>query len=114
MSYVKKHIRKGKNKASVVRKHHRKDSMTHRTRNGRREVFVDGFWKPDAYGDAPTKKWSIERLQREKEKLTEDFFDSLHGINVSAHGPNPFPARKYGLLTRRIKKINRLLKQKQL
>ena len=103
MTQVRKHVRKGKNKASVVRKHKR---LTHRTRNGHKEVFVDGFWKRDAYGEGPSAKWSEERLVREREKLSEDLMSGLQG------GQN-LPTRKYGLLTRRIKKINRLLRQKQ-
>lgn len=107
MIQVKKHVRKGKNKASVVRKHTRKgESLTHRTRNGRKEVFVDGFWKHDDYGKGPAPGWSEEHLLREREKLSEDLIEGLQG------GQN-MRARKYGLLTRRIKKINRILRQKQ-
>lgn len=104
MTTVKKHVRKGKNKASVVRKHTRKD-LTHRTRNGRKEVFVDGIWKHDDYGDGPAPGWSKERLVREKEKLSEDLMGGLYGSQG-------MPNRKYRLLSRRLKTINRLLAQK--
>ena len=58
---VKKHRRKGRNKVSIVRNHQR---ITHRVHNGRREVFVDGFWKHDDYPNAPKPGWSYERLVR--------------------------------------------------
>lgn len=99
---VKKHIRKGKNKASVVRKH----SRTHRVHNGRKEVFVDGFWKHDDYPNAPKPGWSYERLVKEREKLSTDLAEGLRGAQT-------LPARKFGLLTRRIKKIDRILKTKK-
>lgn len=102
---VKKHVRKGRNKASVVRKHKRR-SLTHRVRNGRKEVFVDGFWKHDDYPNAPKPGWSYERLVKERASLMKDLDDGLRGVDV-------LPARKYGLLTRRIKKIDRILKHKR-
>lgn len=105
MREVKKHLRKGKNKKIVVRKHYRKGS-THRVHNGRREVFVDGFWKHDDYPNAPKPGWSYERLVKEKESLQRDLAEGLSGIQTLPH-------RKFGLLTRRIRKINRILKTKQ-
>lgn len=102
---VKKHVRKGKNKASVVRKHSRK-SLTHRTKDGKRQVFVDGFWKHDDFGDGPKAGWSYERLMKEKLKLSEELNKGLYGQDI-------LPNRKFGLLTRRLKKINRLLKRKK-
>ena len=57
MTEVRKHFRNGKNKRSVVRRHTRK-MKTHRIHNGRREVFVDGFWKHDDYPNAPKPGWS--------------------------------------------------------
>lgn len=104
MREVKKHLRKGKNKKVVVRKHYRKGS-THRVHNGRREVFVDGFWKHDDYPHAPKPGWSYERLVKERTKLQKDLSDGLAGIDV-------LPPRKFGLLTRRIRKINRIIKSK--
>ena len=102
MTYVKKHLRKGKNKKVVVKKHYWK---THRIHNGRREVFVDGFWKHDDYPNAPKKGWSYERLIKERNHLQTDLSNGLAGAE-------PLPARKFGLLTRRIRKIDKLLKQK--
>lgn len=100
---VKKHKRKGRNKVSVVRKHKR---LTHRVHNGRREVFVDGFWKHDDYPNAPKPGWSYERLVKERASLAKDLEEGLHGAQI-------LPARKFGLLTRRIKKIDRILKKKR-
>lgn len=104
MGEVRKHLRKGKNKKSVVRKHYRR-GLTHRVHNGRKEVFVDGFWKHDDYPNAPKPGWSYERLVKERSKLQQDLQDGLLGKDI-------LPRRKYGLLTRRIRKINRILKQK--
>ena len=107
MIEVKKHLRKGKNKKSVVRKHSRKGKMkTHRVHNGRREVFVDGFWKHDDYPNAPKPGWSYERLMKERANLSKDLSEGLSGSQ-------PLPHRKWGLLTRRIKKIDRILKNKR-
>lgn len=102
---VKKHLRKGKNKKSVVRKHSRKFN-THRVHNGRREVFVDGFWKHDDYPNAPKPGWSYERLVKERASLQKDLSEGLSGAQI-------LPARKWGLLTRRIRKINRILERKK-
>lgn len=102
---VKKHYRTGKNKKSVIRRHSRKGS-THRVHNGRKEVFVDGFWKKDDYPNAPKPGWSYERLLKERAVLQKDLADGLEGRDI-------LPPRKYGLLTRRIRKINRFLKRKQ-
>lgn len=110
---VKKHIRKGKNKASIIRKHKRttKGRLTHRVHNGRKEVFVDGFWKHDDYQNAPKEGWSYEKLLKERAKLSKDLNEGLYyGGSIGAQG---FPARKFGLLTRRLRKIDRLLKKKQ-
>ena len=104
MPRVRKHIRKGKNKATVVRKHYRRFS-THRTVNVRKEVFVDGFWKHDDYPNAPKPGWSIERLLKEKASLEKDLSEGLSGTQILPH-------RKFGLLTRRIRKIKRILKSK--
>lgn len=103
---VKKHKRKGRNKVSIVRKHTRKGSKTHRIHNGRKEVFVDGFWKHDDYPNAPKAGWSYERLIKERQSLARDLDEGLHGSQA-------LPARKFGLLTRRIRKIDRLLKKKK-
>lgn len=104
MSEVKKHLRKGRNKKVVVRRHYRKGS-THRIRNGRKEVFVDGFWKHDDYPNAPKPGWSYERLVKERASLRKDLTEGLSGAQ-------PLPPRKFGLLTRRINKINRILRRK--
>ena len=104
MREVKKHLRKGRNKKFVVRKHYRKGS-THRIHNGRKEVFVDGFWKHDDYPNAPKPGWSYERLVKEKASLQKDLSEGLAGAQI-------LPPRKFGLLTRRINKINRILKRK--
>lgn len=106
MATVKKHLRSGKNKKSVVKKHDRRISKTHRVKNGRKEVFVDGFWKRDAYPNAPKPGWSYERLVKERASLQKDLSEGLSGVQT-------LPARKYGLLTRRIRKINRILKSKK-
>lgn len=105
---VKKHYRKGKNRKSVVRRHTRdvQTSLTHRTHKGKRQVFVDGFWKHDDYPDAPKPGWSYERLMRERANLQRDLDEGLHGSQILPH-------RKFGLLTRRIKKIDRILKSKK-
>lgn len=100
---VKKHKRKRKNGVSVVRKHKR---FTHRVHNGRREVFVDGFWKHDDYPFAPKPGWSYERLVKERKNLARDLDEGLRGVQT-------LPARKFGLLTRRIRKIDRILKNKK-
>lgn len=101
---VRKHIRKRKNGASVVKKHKRRYS-THRVVDGKRQVFVDGFWKHDDYPFAPKETWSVERLLKEKKKLSDDLYRNLQ--------PDGFlPHRKFGILTRRIKKIDRILKKK--
>ena len=105
MREVKKHFRKGKNKKVAVRKHYRKVS-SHRTVNGRKEVFVDGKWKHDDYPNAPKPGWSYERLVKEREHLQRDLTEGLTGTQSLPH-------RKFGLLTRRIRKINRILKNKQ-
>ena len=119
---VKKHIRKGRNKAFVVARHTRKGhskkgdraiSLTHRVKDGDKEVFVDGFWKHDYYPDAPKAGWSYERLVKERQALSEDLDQSLHGGIGSLHGYVGMPARKFGVVTRRIKKIDKLLKQKR-
>jgi hypothetical protein len=108
---VKQHLRSGKNKKSVIRKHLRNIgdtqyiSKTHRVYKGKKQVFVDGFWKHDDYPNAPKESWSHERLIREKLKLQNDLKDGLEGRDI-------LPPRKFGLLTRRIKKINRILKKK--
>lgn len=104
MAEVKQHFRKGKNRKSVVKRHHRRIN-THRIHNGRREVFVDGFWKHDDYPNAPKPGWSYERLIKERESLQRDLSEGLSGMQI-------LPARKFGLLTRRIRKINRILKNK--
>lgn len=104
MTEVRKHFRNGKNKRSVVRRHTRK-MKTHRIHNGRREVFVDGFWKHDDYPNAPKPGWSYEKLVKERSKLQQDLSDGLTGKDI-------LPPRKYGLLTRRIRKINRIIKSK--
>lgn len=105
---VNKHLRKGKNKKSVVRTHMRNKyiSRTHRVRNGRREVFVDGFWKHDDYPNAPKPGWSYERLVKERDFLQHDLSEGLSGAQT-------LPPRKFGLLTRRIRKINKILKTKK-
>lgn len=113
---VRKHIRKRKNGASVIRKHKRKTKgrkwSTHRVMNGEKQVFVDGFWKKDDYPNAPKDSWSREKLLKEKLKLSKDLSDGLAG-RTWAHDSNvPLPPRKLGLLTRRIKHINRILKKK--
>ena len=105
MSEVKKHLRKGRNKKVVVRRHYRKGS-THRVRNGRKEVFVDGFWKHDDYPNAPKPGWSYERLVKERASLRKDLSEGLSGVQT-------LPPRKFGLLTRRINKINRILQRKK-
>ena len=104
---VKKHLRSRKNGKSVVKKHTRikYTSRTHRIKNGRKEVFVDGFWKHDDYPNAPQPGWSYERLMRERKKLATDLSEGLSGAQN-------LPPRKYGLLTRRIKKIDRILAKK--
>lgn len=110
MIEVRKHLRKGKNKKSVVKRHTRKGKLkkgwTHRTHNGRREVFVDGFWKHDDYPNAPKPGWSYEKLMKERESLSRDLAEGLSGNQ-------PLPHRKWGLLTRRIKKIDRIIKKKR-
>ena len=105
MIEVRKHFRKGKNKKSVVRRHTRRMN-THRIHNGRKEVFVDGFWKHDDYPNAPKPGWSYERLVKERAKLQKDLSDGLSGIDI-------LPPRKFGLLTRRIRKIDRIIKSKR-
>lgn len=105
MTEVKRHLRKGKNKKSVVRRHRRRIN-THRIHNGRKEVFVDGFWKHDDYPNAPKPGWSYERLIKERDSLAKDLSEGLTGEQI-------LPARKFGLLTRRIRKINRILKSKR-
>ena len=101
---VKKHLRSRKNGKSVVRRHTRIKylSRTHRIKNGRKEVFVDGFWKHDDYPNAPQPGWSYERLMRERQSLAKDLSEGLSGAQT-------LPPRKYGLLTRRIKKIDRII-----
>ena len=105
---VNKHLRKGKNKKSVVRTHLRNKyiSRTHRVRNGRKEVFVDGFWKHDDYPNTPKPGWSYERLVKERDFLQRDLSEGLSGAQT-------LPPRKFGLLTRRIRKINKILKTKK-
>lgn len=109
---VKKHLRKGKNKKSVVRKHSRKVgdtqyiSKTHRVHKGQKQVFVDGFWKRDDYPHAPKESWSYDRLIRERLKLQKHLDMGLRGEDI-------LPPRKFGLLTRRIKKIDRILNKKR-
>ena len=75
-------------------------------KDGKRQVFVDGFWKHDDYPNAPKPGWSYEKLVKEREKLAKDLNEGLHSIQT-------LPARKFGLLTRRIKKIDRILKSKK-
>lgn len=55
MTTVSKHLRKGRNKVSAVRRHYRKGS-THKTVNGKKFVYVDGFWKHDDYPNAPKRE----------------------------------------------------------
>ena len=104
---VKKHLRSRKNGKSVVRKHTRikYTSRTHRIKNGRKEVFVDGFWKHDDYPNAPQPGWSYERLVKERKSLAKDLSEGLSGAQI-------LPPRKFGLLTRRIRKIDRILAKK--
>lgn len=102
---VKKHVRKRKNGASVVKSHDRMISRTHRIHNGKRQVFVDGFWKHDDYPFAPKESWTVEHLLRERKSLQTDLSEGLAGAQTLPH-------RKYGLLTRRIRKIDRILKKK--
>lgn len=104
---VKKHLRSRRNGKSVVRSHSRTiyTSRTHRVKNGRKEVFVDGFWKHDDYPNAPKPGWSYERLMRERKSLSKDLSEGLSGAQ-------PLPPRKFGLLTRRIRKIDRILAKK--
>lgn len=104
MTNVKQHVRKRKNSASVVRKHYRKGS-THKTVNGVKYVFVDGFWKHDDYPNTPKAGWTYKRLVKERSMYQKDLADGLAGRDI-------LPPRKLGLLTRRIKKINKLLKGK--
>ena len=104
MTTVKKHLRKRKNKKSVVRSYVRKD-RTHRIVNGERQVYVDHFWKHDDYPNAPKPGWSYEHLMKERNKLQRDLSEGLSGAQT-------LPPRTYGLLTRRIRKINRILKSK--
>lgn len=80
-------------------------SKTHRIYKGKKQVFVDGFWKHDDYPVTPTAKMSKERLLKERAMYMKDLQDGLHGIDI-------LPPRKFGLLTRRIRKINRLLEKK--
>lgn len=96
---VKPHTRRGRHGNGRVRGHLR----THRVRNGRKEVFVDGFWKHDDYPNAPKSSWSTDRLLRERRKLATDLDEGIRGIQG-------LPARKFGLLTRRIRRIDRMLK----
>lgn len=105
MTEVKKHLRSAKNKKYVVRKHKRRGFKTHRVHNGQKQVFVDGFWKHDDYPNAPKPGWSYERLVKEKAKLQRDLQEGLTG-------KQSLPLRKFGLLTRRIRKINRIIKRK--
>lgn len=105
MTTVKKHFRKTRNKKYVVRRHSRR-IKTHRIYNGQRQVFVDGFWKHDDYPNAPKPGWSYEHLIKERTKLQKDLEDGLSGMDV-------LPPRKFGLLTRRIRKINRILSTKR-
>lgn len=102
---VKRHVRKRKNGASVVRRHDRMLSPTHRIKNGKKEVFV-GFWKPDFYPTKPTKNWSLERLLKEKSKVENDLWQSTVGTQRNAHG-------KFGLMVRRLKKVTHLIEQKR-
>ena len=88
-----------------MRRHYRK-GWTHRVNEkGEKEVFVRGHWKHDDYPNAPKAGWSYERLVREREKLTADLEDGLRN-------PSHLPYTKYGLLTRRIRKIDNILKHK--
>ena len=108
MTTVREHQRgrKGSGKKSKVRRHYRK-GWTHRVNEkGQKEVFVRGHWKHDDYPNAPKAGWSYERLLKERDKLMTDLEDGLRN-------PSHLPSSKYGLLTRRIKKINKFLKQKQ-
>lgn len=104
MVNVKGHFRKSKNKKYAVRKHTRRMN-THRIYNGQKQVFVDGFWKHDDYPNAPKPGWSYERLVKERASLQKDLSEGLSGAQT-------LPPRKFGLLTRRINKINRILKRK--
>lgn len=104
MSTVKKHSRRKKRGVTVVRKHHRRGS-THKTVGGKKYVFVDGFWKHDDYPNTPKAGWSFEKLKKEKAMYEKDLADGMAGRDI-------LPPRKLGLLTRRIRKINKFLKGK--
>jgi hypothetical protein len=104
MINVKQHKRGGKNKVSVVRKYSKKGS-THKTVGGKKYVFVDNFWKHDDYPDTPKEGWGYEKLMAQRQMYQKDLADGLAGRDI-------LPPRKLGLLTRRIKKINRFLKGK--
>ena len=99
---VRSHTRRGRHGNGRVRSHLR----THRVHNGKREVFVDGFWKHDDYPYAPKSSWSTERLLKEREKLSTDLDEGIRGLQI-------LPTRKFGLLTRRLKRIDRILKARR-
>lgn len=105
MTTVEKHIRKKKNGATAVRRHYRKGSTHRRGADGRNYVFVDGFWKHDDYGRGPKPGQSYESLMRQKQMYEKDLADALAGRDIA-------PQRKLGLLTRRLRKINRYLSKK--
>lgn len=95
MTTVSKHLRKGRNKVSAVRRHYRKGS-THKTVNGKKFVYVDGFWKHDDYPNAPKPGWSYERLLKEREKTCYRSSRRFAGTRYSActevrfaHSQNP-------------------------
>lgn len=102
MSEVKQHKRKGRNRVSTVRGHRR---STHKVINGRKMVFVDGFWKHDDYSVTPKAGWDYERLLKYKKMYEKDLNEGLLSNGF-------LPPRKIGLLTRRIKKINRFLSKR--
>ena len=112
---VKRHLRKRKNGSSVIRLHKRKTRgwSTHRIMSGKKQVFVDGFWKSDDYPNAPKDSWTVKHLLHEKLRLSKDLSDGLSGKSFAHDSNVALPPRKLGLLTRRIKKINRILKRKQ-
>lgn len=102
MVEVKKHKRKRRNSVSVVRKHKR---STHKIINGKKMVFVDGFWKHDDFSVTPKAGWAYERLLKYKKKYEQELNNGLMAGGF-------LPPRKIGLLTRRLRKINRFLVSK--
>lgn len=112
---VRRHLRKRKNGSSVIRLHKRKTRgwSTHRIMNGKKQVFVDGFWKSDDYPNAPKDTWTVKHLLKEKLRLSNDLYNGLDGKFIEHGNKTVLPPRKLGLLTRRIRKINRILNKKQ-